>query len=150
MSTIDTTDWNIDVFGWFAAMNKKPLDEELVCDEYNGITDRRTDLRFKTEQVSALQLDQRTTFVEVLDLSEGGAKCRIATGLVPSEGSKVCLTLVDGTWKTGIVRWIGLQTFGLEFDNVLTEPQDRLHFEHLGYKSYSDILRLQKQIHGSN
>ena len=129
-------------------MNKKPWD--AGSDELSDLADRRTVLRFKTEQISALQLDQRTTFVEVLDLSEGGAKCRITTGLVPSEGSKVCLTLVDGMSKTGIVLWIGQQTFGVEFDNLLTEPQDRLHFEHLGYKSYSDILRLQKRIHDSN
>ena len=131
-------------------MNKKLWDIELTGEEFNELADRRTTQRFETEQVSALQLDQRTTFVEVLDLSEGGAKCRIATGLVPSKGSKICLTLVDGTWKTGTVLWIGIQTFGLEFDSVLTEPQDRLHYEHLGYKSYSDILRLQKRIHGSN
>lgn len=112
--------------------------------------ERRTHSRHETEQLSALELGQRTTFVQTVDLSEGGAKCQITTGFAPFDGDRVNLKLVDGTWRTGIVRWTAGQEFGVEFDHELPNPQDRLFYEHLGYKSYSDIVRLQKLIHGSD
>ena len=130
---------------------KKPFgDVEFEPVEKPREEERRTHLRYDTEQLSAMSFGERSTFVEVLNLSGGGAKCRISSGFAPVVGDRVNLKLVDGTLRTGIVRRTEAQAFGLEFDHELPNAQDRLFYEHLGYESYGDIVRLQKLIHGSD
>ena len=135
---------------WQVTVKKPFTGTEFTRGEAFDKSERRRHTRYRTEQLSALELGQQSTFVETVGLSEGGAKCRIATGFAPFEGDRVNLRLVDGTWRTGIVRWTEGQAFGIEFDHELPNPQDRLFYEHLGYKRYGDIVRLQKLIHGSD
>jgi len=130
---------------------KKPfVDIEIEPVENTRREERRTHMRYATEQLSAMSFGKQSTFVEVLNLSGGGAKCRISSGFAPVIGDRVNLKLVDGTLRTGIVRRTEAQAFGLEFDHELPNPEDRLFYEHLGYESYGDIVRLQKLIHDTD
>lgn len=128
-------------------MKKTFVDIEFEPLEPGRRDERRTHLRYATEQLSAMSFGERSTFVEVINLSGGGAKCKISSGFSPVVGDRVNLKMVDGTMRTGIVRRTEAQAFGLEFDQELPNPEDRLFHEHRGYGAYGDIVRLQKLIH---
>ncbi len=128
-------------------MSKYLIELNSAGADFAANANERSHLRYVTDQIAVLKLGQFSSFVDTIDISRGGARCRISSGFAPFENDGVSLTFLDGTQRTGIVRWSKAQAFGLEFERELPDPQDHLHYEHLGYDYFREIARLQKLIH---
>ena len=108
--------------------------------------DRRQARRHQLAQPAEMGLGEYSGVVEALDLSKTGVRCCVSTGFAPFEGDRAVVTFVDGTARSGYVRWTRGSEFGLEFDFDLQDPNDLLHVECWDDDNYSNLLRFQSKF----
>lgn len=108
--------------------------------------DKRKHRRYRSTQPAGMQLGQVSGVVEVVNLSIGGATCRISTGFAPFEGDDVELTLADGTRRSGRVAWTSGHEFGLAFDYAMDDPGSLSHIETWSGDNYATLLKVQSRL----
>ena len=79
----------------------------------------------------------------LLDLSSTGGQVRIANGLLPFEGDKITLRLVDAGHLCGHVAWVGDTSIGIAFDQPVASLGDLLWPEQRGPEWYRRAARPQ-------
>ena len=110
-----------------------------------GQDDQRARPRHASSQLAELKFRDKCAVVEAIDVSAGGARCRIVSGLAPMNYDFVDLSFLDGTQRSGKICWSGNSDFGIEFDDEINDPEDITHHEHLGFDYYQSIIKLQKK-----
>ena len=83
--------------------------------------------------------------VQLTNISAGGCMLQIRNGFTPSVGDAVTIVFMDGTTAKAKVRWLDRSNCGVEFDTPLSDPQDLVHFDHLGADFYPAVVRYQRR-----
>jgi PilZ domain len=110
------------------------------------LRDRRTGERLATSQLVEFCVSEQVMPAELVNLSNGGAKLRIAPGGGPAIGGQVAIRLLDSTVLLGVTRWVSSQFFGVEFFGSDLDAADKLHYEERGQQMFSMILRQQLRL----
>lgn len=105
--------------------------------------ERRVHGRRDALQLAELIFRDGSTVVDVLDVSSKGAQCRTALGALP-EDDEVGLSFLDGSKHVGRICWRNGQNFGIEFGSQIVDPEDQVHYDHLGADYFHSIVRLQR------
>lgn len=109
-------------------------------------TDRRRFERFATNQPAELVGDHQHVVVELLDISDLGARIEVRQGLMPNIGEKISLQLFDGTDLEGrVVRIDNNTTVGIEFTARHIDAADLTHHDQMGSGLYQAVLKIQNQ-----
>jgi hypothetical protein len=108
--------------------------------------ERRTKPRFSISQHVELCVPKLVMAAELVNLSDHGAKLRIASGLVPAIGRRVMIRLLDRTLVTGVTRWNGQQDIGVEFLANPINAEDHLFPDSLGQLYYALIVQQQRRL----
>jgi len=108
--------------------------------------ERRMFERFKTEQLVELGVQSQLILAELINLSDSGARLRIAKGVIPAAGRCVSVRLLDRTILLGVTRWTDFEQIGVQFLGAAINPQDYLSYEDHGQKMFSMILQQQRRL----
>ena len=115
--------------------------------ESEAFRERRDRQRFDTSQHVELCVSKLVMAAELVNISDHGAKLRIARGLVPSIGRRVMIRLFDRTVTAGAICWVGRQDIGVAFFSDPINAEDYLHYDDLGQRYYAMILQQQRRLH---
>ena len=126
--------------------NKSRYETPRLDGPSSATGERRRARRLDVAQPAEMELGQFSGYIEALDLSVSGVRCRVSTGFAPFEGDRMVVTFVDGTSRSGRVRWTRGHEFGLEFDYALKDPGDMIHIECWSGDNYANLLRFQMRM----
>lgn len=105
--------------------------------------ERRRGERLATSYSGAFQLGAVSYNVEIVDMSESGARVRVRRGIVPRVDQIVSLRFLDGrTAEAVVVRSHGIE-IGVRFKEPIEDWKDVIHFDEMGADFYKCILRFQ-------
>lgn len=105
--------------------------------------DRRSKSRRATGYNASCVVRTLNYNVEVVDLSQKGARVRVRQGLMPAVGQALSLALMDGKAIEAFVVWSDAIEIGLQFVEPMSDPSEALHFDELGSDFYRAVLKLQ-------
>lgn len=107
-------------------------------------TERRRSVRHAMVQPAEMHFGSFQSIGELLEISNHGARVLLSHGFAPMDGSRLDLSLLDGTSIGALVRWSRNQCFGVSFDVPFLDARDHLHYDHMGYKIYPRLIRFQR------
>lgn len=81
--------------------------------------------------------------VQILDLSDTGARISMRRGLMPRVGEMVELRFLNGRIAEAGVVWVDNVEIGLRFANPIRDVEELLSFEELGAELFARIYRHQ-------
>lgn len=105
--------------------------------------DRRSEARGKTDYNASCIMHTVNYNVELLDLSQSGARVRLRQGLMPCVGQKIAIGLMNGRVLDCVVSWVDDIEAGLQFDSKIPDVVDCAHFDEMGSEFYKSVLKYQ-------
>lgn len=110
------------------------------------LNDRRVGQRFSTAQQVEFCIPNQITPAELVNLSDGGARLRIARGVIAAMGGRVAIRLLDETILLGVTRWVNSQDIGVQFMGTTINAEDHLYYDDAGQHLFSMILQQQRRL----
>ena len=106
---------------------------------------QRSFVRRPANQPAELRWVGSSVVVDVLDISEAGARCRVFDAFPLDRQAQVDLVLLDGSALSSVVRWKRRDFVALEFRCRLADVSDITNLDHLGFEYFRSIAQLQKK-----
>ena len=107
--------------------------------------DRRLFTREDSRTLAELSWKNQTVVVDLVNIGNGGAGCKLSSAISPEVNDQVRLMLLDRTPIDAVVRWVSQDKIGLAFDCNLLSASDHLNYEHLGGQYFAQLFKLQAQ-----